>query len=383
MNGQFYSMHSRFPAILILILGCAAAQGAGVPRPPEVDVQSHLLMDMHSARVLSESAADERAEPASLTKMLTSYVVFSEMAQGKFDLSDEVLVSEKAWRMGGSRMFIEVGTRVSVEALLKGLIIQSGNDAAVALAEFVAGDEQRFADLMNYYADQLAMSGSHFTNASGLTGPDHYTTARDMARIAIALIRDFPQYYPWNAIREYEYGGINQPNRNPLLSRDETVDGLKTGYTAAARYCFVASARREGMRLIVVVMGAESNRARGRIARSLLNYGFRFYETRRVYASGETVADIRVWKGDAGQLALGLEEDLYVTAPRGRHDKIDAKVELATKLVAPVSTGEPHGTLSLALDDEVAIERPLIALSDIEQGSLWRRASDHVRLMFE
>ena len=376
-------MLRRFFAILVLVLGCNAAQAAGAPQAPEVDAKAHFLIDMHSERVLTEDGADERLEPASLTKMMTSYVVFSEMDRGKFTLAHEVLVSEKAWRMKGSRMFIEVGTRVPVEALLMGLIVQSGNDAAVALAEFVAGDESTFADLMNHYARRMGMSGSHFANASGLPEPDHYTTARDMALIAAALVRDFPQYYPWNAVREYEYGGIKQRNRNALLFRDESVDGLKTGYTKAAQYCLVASAKREEMRLIAVVMGAKSIRSRARIAQSLLNYGFRFYETRRVYASDEAVTDVRVWKGDARRLALGLEQNLYVTVPRGRYNEVDAEMEIATRLVAPVRVGEPQGVLRLALGDELSIERPLVALEDIAEGDLWQRVSDHVRLMFE
>ena len=376
-------MLRRFSALLVLTLCLDAAQAAGIPQPPEVDAKAHLLVDMHSERVLSEDSADERLEPASLTKMMTSYVVFSEMARGKFSLSDEVLVSEKAWRMKGSRMFIEVGTRVPVEDLLMGVIVQSGNDASVALAEFVAGDESTFADLMNRHARRLGMSGSHFTNASGLPEPEHYSTARDMARMASALIRDFPEFYPWNAVREYEYGGINQRNRNALLFRDDSVDGLKTGYTRAARYCLVASAKREGMRLIAVVMGAESSRARARIAQSLLDYGFRFYETRRVYASAEKVTDVRVWKGAARHLGLGLEQNLYVTVPRGRYDEIDARMEIVARLVAPVRAGEQQGVLRLALGDELSIERPLIALDDVAEGNLWQKVSDHVRLMFE
>ena len=376
-------MQRRFIATLLLILGCAAVHAAGVPQPPEVDASAHFLVDMHSGRVLTESGADERLEPASLTKMMTSYVVFSEMARGEFSLSDEVLVSEKAWRMKGSRMFIEVGTRVSVEALLMGLIVQSGNDASVALAEFVAGGEGTFADLMNRHARRLGMAGSHFTNSSGLPESDHYSTARDMALIAAALIRDFPDYYPWHAVREYEYGGIKQRNRNRLLFQDETVDGLKTGYTKAARYCLVASAKREGMRLIAVVLGAESTRARARIVQSLLNYGFRFYETRQVYASGEEVTGVRVWKGDTEQLSLGLEQSLHVTVPRGRYGEIDAEMEIASRLIAPVHAGEPQGVLRLALGDELAVERPLVALDDVPEGNLWRRLSDHVRLMFE
>ena len=376
-------MLGRFLAILVLVLGCSTARAAGVPQPPEVDARAHFLIDMHSERVLSEGGADERVEPASLTKMLTSYVVFSEMERGKFNLASEVLVSEKAWRMKGSRMFIEVGTRVPVEALLMGVIVQSGNDAAVALAEFVAGDESTFADLMNRHARRLGMTGSNFTNSSGLPEPDHYTTARDMALMAAALIRDYPQYYGWNAVREYEYGGIKQRNRNALLFRDESVDGLKTGYTKAARYCLVASAKREDMRLIAVVMGAESTRARTRIAESLLKYGFRFYETRSVYEPGEKITDVRIWKGDAKRLPLGLEHGLHVTVPRGRYGEIDSKMEILTPLVAPVRAGEQRGVLRLALGDELSVERPLVALEDVVEGNLWQRVSDHVRLMFE
>ncbi len=376
-------MPCRFVALLVPALCLGAVQAAGVPEPPKVDARAHFLVDMHSERVLSEGGADERLEPASLTKMMTTYVVFQEMAQGKFGLSDEVLVSEKAWRMKGSRMFIEVGTRVSVEALLMGVIVQSGNDAAVALAEFVAGDESTFADLMNRHARRLGMSGSHFTNASGLPEPDHYSTARDMARMASALIRDYPEYYPWNSVREYEYGGIKQKNRNALLFQDDSVDGLKTGYTRAARYGLVASAEREGMRLIAVVMGAESTRARTRIAQSLLNYGFRFFETRRVFASDEEVTDVRVWKGDTRRLALGLDRSLYVTVPRGRYDEIDATMEVVSRPMAPVRAGEQQGVLRLALGDELSIEQPLVALEDVAEGNLWRKVSDHVRLMFE
>ena len=376
-------MQSRLLAILVLILGCATVQAAGVPKPPEVDAKAHFLIDMHTGLVLSEGGADERLEPASLTKMMTSYVVFSEMARGEFSLSDQVVVSEKAWRMKGSRMFIDVGTRVSVEALLMGVIVQSGNDASVALAEFVAGDEGTFADLMNRHARRLGMSGSHFTNASGLPGPEHYSTARDMALVAAALIRDFPEYYSWNAVREYEYGGINQRNRNSLLFRDESVDGLKTGYTRAAGYCLVASALRDEMRLIAVVMGAKSSRARARIAQSLLNYGFRFYETRRVYESGEQVTAVRVWKGDIEQIALGLEQNLHVTVPRGRYGEIDAEMEIATRLMAPVGAGEQYGSLRLALGEELLVERPLVALADVAEGNLWRKLSDHVRLMLQ
>ena len=377
-------MRCQFFALVVLLVHAVAVHAADIPRPPDVEAKAHLLIDMHTGMVLSESGADERLEPASLTKMMTTYVVFHEIQAGKFGLPDEVLVSEKAWRMTGSRMFIEVGTRVSVEDLLMGVIVQSGNDAAVALAEFVAGDERAFADLMNEHAQRLGMTGSNFTNSSGLPEPNHYSTARDMARIAAALIRDYPEYYPWNAVREFEYGGIKQRNRNALLFLDESVDGLKTGYTRAARYCLVASAEREGMRLISVVMGAKSTRARTRIARSLLNYGFRFYETRRVYSAGEKIFGVPVWKGDVEQLDLGIERTLFVTVPRGQYEDISAKLEIGdAALVAPLRAGERHGVLRLTLDDELLAERPLIALGNVAKGNLWVQIRDHVRLMFQ
>ena len=377
-------MRCRSLAILVLLVHAVAVHAADLPRAPEVDAKAHLLIDMHSGALLSESGADERLEPASLTKMMTTYVVFWEMRSGKFKLSDEVVVSEKAWRMTGSRMFIEVGSRVSVEDLLMGVIVQSGNDAAVALAEFVAGDERAFADLMNEHARRLGMSASNFTNASGLPQPDHYSSARDMARIAAALVRDFPEYYPWNAVREYEYGGIKQRNRNALLFLDESVDGLKTGYTRAALYCLVASAKREGMRLIAVVMGAKSTRARTRIARSLLNYGFRFYETRRVYAAGEKIYGVPVWKGAVQHLDLGVEQNVYVTVPRGQYEEINAQMEIGDAiLIAPLRSGEQHGVLRLTLDDQLLAERPLIALGGVSEGSLWVKLRDHIRLMLQ
>lgn len=371
-------------ALVVLLVHAVAVHAADIPRPPDVEAKAHLLIDMHTGTVLSETGADERLEPASLTKMMTTYVVFQEMQAGKFSLSDEVLVSEKAWRMTGSRTFIEVGTRVSVEDLLMGVIVQSGNDAAVALAEFVAGDERAFADMMNEHARRLGMTGSNFRNSSGLPEPDHYSTARDMARMAAALIRDFPEYYPWNAVREFEYGGIKQRNRNALLFLDESVDGLKTGYTKAARYCLVASAKREGMRLIAVVMGAESTRARTRIARSLLNYGFRYYETRRVYSAGEKIFGVPVWKGDVEQLDLGIERTVFVTVPRGQYEDVSAQLEIGdATLVAPLRAGERHGVLRLTLGDELLAERPLVALGDVAKGSLWVQVRDHVRLMFK
>ena len=286
---------ARAALTLALVLPCAgpAAAAAPVPAPPDLDARAWLLRDFHSGRTIAEHNADERVEPASLTKMLTIYVVFAELKAGKIALDDQVLVSKKAWQMPGSRMFIEVDTRVPVDELIKGVVIQSGNDASVALAEHVAGDEAAFSDLMNQYAARIGLESSHFVNASGLPDPEHYTTARDMSTLAIALIRDFPEHYALHAQKDFVYNGITQYNRNKLLWQDASVDGLKTGHTEAAGYCLVASAQRDGMRLVSVVMGAEGERSRARQSRALLSYGFRFFETHRLYEAGKPIHDVR------------------------------------------------------------------------------------------
>ena len=369
-------------ALLVVAAGSAQAQMA-VPAPPEVNSRSYILIDASTGQVLSARDPDARMEPASLTKMMTSYIVFGELQRGQIKMDDQVLVSERAWKMPGSRMFIEVNTQVSVEDLLHGLIIQSGNDASVALAEHVAGGERPFADLMNQAAARLGMTGTHFVNASGLPDPEHYTTARDMAKLAQALVRDFPEYYPLHAIKQFVYNGITQRNRNKLLWRDESVDGIKTGHTASAGYCLVASAKRGDMRVIVAMLGADSERARTRDAESLINYGFRFFESHRLYAKGEQVSETRVWQGAQEMLPLGVAGDLDVTVPRGQYDKLKATMEIDTRIVAPVMAGERRGRVRVMLGDEVLAERPLIALRDIPQGSLWQRAKDYVRLWFE
>ncbi len=374
----------RIAALLLLAVGTRAGLAATVvPAAPAVEARSHFLVDFDSGRVLVEDNADERLEPASLTKMMTTYVVFAELAQGKFTLADKVVISEKAWRMGGSRMFVEVGTRVSVEDLLKGVIIQSGNDASVALAEHVAGDESAFADLMNRYAAKLGMRDSNFTNSSGLPHEDHYSTARDMATMAAALVRDFPDHYKWHAIKEYEFNGISQPNRNRLLWRDDSVDGLKTGYTKAAGYCLVASAEREGMRLISVIMGAKDAKARARYAQALLRYGFRFFETHRLYGAGELVREVRIWQGESETLRLGVLDDVYVTVQRGQYGNLDAQMELPAQIRAPVDQGAAQGQLTVELGGERVVSRQLVALHEVPKGNLWRQLSDRVLLLFE
>ncbi len=354
------------------------------PSPPAIKARAYILQDYDSGTVLVEVNADQPMEPASLTKMMTVYVALAQLADGKFQMGDLVPISKKAWKMGGSKMFIEVGKQVPVEDLLKGIIIQSGNDASVALAEFVAGDESAFADLMNQYARQLGMTNSKFVNASGLPQPDHYSTARDMATVAIALIRDFPVEYAWHAVRSYTWNDITQYNRNPLLRRDDSVDGVKTGHTESAGYCLVASAKQGDMRLVSALMGSASEDSRLRETRALLGYGFRFFETNRLYEGGAPISRVRVWQGESPQLETGIADDLYLTVPRGAFEKIDTSIALdEEKILAPVRAGQQLGVVRISLDGEAIAQRPLVALAELPQGGLWRRMSDTVKLWFE
>ncbi len=371
------------PAAVLTLLTPAAHAAAPIPAPPAVNARSWLLQDFHSGAVLSEHNANERMEPASLVKIMTAYIVFSEIRAGTVSLDNQVLISEKAWRMPGSRMFIEVNTRVSVEDLLKGMIVQSGNDASVALAEHVAGSESAFADLMNEHARALGMTGTHYTNSTGLPDPDLYTTAHDLALLARAMIRKFPEYYQWYSEREFTFNGITQPNRNRLLWRDGGVDGLKTGHTQSAGFCLVTSAERDNMRLITVVLGTGSDDARVQETQKLLNYGFRFFETHRVYQAGATVTNARVWQGAAPELALGLEDDLYVTIPRNQYHRINASTRINPSLTAPIRRGDPHGSIELTLDDANIAMRPLVALQTIEEGGFFQRLTDRIMMMFE
>ncbi len=376
-----------FGLLLALFFGgfLRAGLAAALPMPaaPKIGATAHYLVDFHSGQVLASEQEKARMAPASLTKMMTAYVVFAELRQGNISLGDSVPISEKAWRMGGSRMFIEVGKRVPVEELLKGVIIQSGNDASVALAEFVAGSEDAFAQLMNQYVEKLGMTDSHFVNATGLPDPEHYSSALDLATLARALIRDFPEHYSWHRQRSFVFNGITQYNRNKLLWRDESVDGVKTGHTDAAGYCLVASAERKGMRLISVVLGTDSEKARARHSQTLLNYGFRFFETHKLYGAAEGLANPRVWQGDVEHLELGLQAPLYVTIPRGQYKSLKANMEIDARIVAPVSKGQSRGLVRVNLGDTVVAERQLVALHPVAEGGWWQQLSDRVWLMFE
>lgn len=352
-----------------------------IPSPPTVAASSYILLDANSGKVLGENNSEVRLPPASLTKIMAVYVVFTELSKGHLSLDENVTVSQKAWRTPGSRMFIEVNKQVTVEELLKGIIIQSGNDASVALAEHIAGDDATFAEMMNQQAALLGMKDTHFVNSMGLPDDNHYTTAKDLSILTRALIRDFPDYYPWFSQKEFTYNDITQRNRNKLLWRDSSVDGVKTGHTEAAGFCLVASAVRDGMRLISVVMGTKSERARANENQSLLNYGFRFYETHRLYKGNEALTETRIWKGAQKNLALGLSEDLYVTIPRRHYEDLKAVTHFEQKIVAPVNKGDVLGTVKVTLAGEPLDERKLIALDDIEKGNLMRNLYDTVLML--
>ncbi len=364
------------------LIGPAQAQ-MPVPSAPDLGARGYILLDHHSGRVLAAKNENERLDPASITKLMTAYVVFRSLASGQIALSDPVLISEKAWRTAGSRMFIEVGTRVTVEELLQGMIVQSGNDASVALAEYVAGTEATFAQIMNQYAAELGMLNSQYQNSTGLPAEAHFTSATDIARLATTLIKEFPEFYRWYSQREFSYNSITQKNRNALLWRDPSVDGLKTGMTDAAGYCLVASAQRDEMRLISVVLGTKSASARAKDSQALLNFGFRFFETRLLYPAGDSVTEARVWKGDAETTTVGVEQDLYVTIPRGSFDQLEASVELPPTLVAPVDRTTRLGKVRVNLNSEMLAEANLFALHPINEGTLWQVAKDSLLLWFE
>lgn len=378
-------MTRALPAVLagLAALLAQAAPPPVVPDPPRLQAKSWILVDFHSGRVLAAHGPDERIEPASMTKIMTVYVALHEIRAGRLRLEDRVTVSEKAWRTPGSRMFIEVGRQVTVRALLEGIIVASGNDASVALAEHIAGSEETFAGLMNRYAAELGMRNTHFANATGLPHRDHYTTVADLARISRALIREFPEEYRWHAIRKFTHNGITQYNRNRLLWRDPSVDGIKTGHTESAGYGLAASAERDGMRLIAIVAGTKGEEARARAAQALLTYGFRFYETRRLYGAGEALARPRVWFGAAEQVPAGLERDLYVTFPRGHYERLEPSIALPPRLEAPIEKGRRLGSVRVRLDGEPLAEAPVVALEAVAAGSLWQRLRDRVLLWFE
>jgi D-alanyl-D-alanine carboxypeptidase (penicillin-binding protein 5/6) len=368
--------------LLTAIAAAPAFADTPIPTPPTVDARAYIVVDYHTGKVLASQDAVARMEPASLTKLMTAYIVFQELSTGKLKLDEPVVVSEHAWRAEGSRTFIELGKPVSVELLILGMIVQSGNDATIALAEKIGGTEPTFVQLMNSNAQRLGMVGTHFEDSSGLPSPNHYTTARDMSLLATALIRDFPQYYKYYSVREFEHNGIKQQNRNGLLGRDPTVDGLKTGHTDSAGYCLVTSALRDGMRLVSVVLGSSSMKGREDASAALLNYGFTFYDTKLVAKAGDKLAATTVWKAAERNIDLGIKDDLYVTLARGHAADIKTVIDIQPRLIAPLSVDTTVGQLRVLLGNDTLATAALHPLKADPAGGWWRRLIDTIRLWF-
>ena len=369
---------------LLALLMPAVLWGAArpIPNPPELNATSYFLVDFDSGRVLAEKNPDDPVEPASITKLMTAYLVDKAIADGDLTLDEMVTISEKAWRMKGSKMFVEVGKQVTVDELLKGLIIQSGNDASVALAEHIAGSESAFAGYMNHQAKLLGMNNTNYVNATGWPHENHYSSARDIAILTRAMIDEFPGSYRHYKEREYTFNEIRQFNRNRLLWRDDSVDGVKTGHTEAAGYCLVASAERDDMRLVSVVLGAGSDKARTQSSQSLLNYGFRYFETHKLYRADEVLKTTRIWYGDQQQIGLGVGKDIYITIPRGRYRDLDASMEIDSEISAPIGRGQSLGQVNIKLDDDMIFSESIVAMQAVNEGSLIDQAMDKIKLMF-
>lgn len=352
------------------------------PTAPQVDASAYVIMDYHSGRVLAALEPDKIIEPASLTKMMTIYVIDHELQAGSIKLDDMVRISENAWHTQGSRMFVEVGKFIPIKDLINGVIIQSGNDASVALAEHVAGTEQAFAELMNQHAKRLGMHNTHFMNATGWPHPQHLTTVKDLGLLAQALIRDFPDSYPIYSQKWFEFNGIKQPNRNQLLWRDQTVDGIKTGHSDSAGYCLAASAQRDNMRLISVLVGAKSDNSRSQGSQSLLNFGFRFFESHPVFSANKALEKQRIYMGNKKFVQLGVLQDLYITLPRGQYRGLETTLNINNHLSAPLKKGQAVGTIVVKMGNQVISKQPLVALEEVDKGGFFGRLTDFFTLTF-
>jgi serine-type D-Ala-D-Ala carboxypeptidase (penicillin-binding protein 5/6) len=368
--------------LLVVFAAVPVLAETPIPTAPTVEARAYIVVDFHTGKVLASHEPVAKLEPASLTKLMTAYLVFQELSTGKLKLDEPVMVSEHAWRSEGSRTFIELGKPVSVELLILGMIVQSGNDATIALAERIAGTEETFVQMMNANAKRLGMVGTHFQNSSGLPAPEHYTTARDMSLLAVAMIRDFPQYYKYYSVREFEHNGIKQQNRNGLLGRDPSVDGLKTGHTDSAGYCLVTSALRDGMRIVSVVLGSGSMSGRENASAALLNYGFTFYDTKLVVKGGTELASAKVWKAAETPVGVGITDDLWITLPRGEANDIKTAVDLQPKLKAPLALDTEVGTLRVFTGAGNLVTMPVHPMKPIASGGWWRRLIDTIRLWF-
>ena len=377
----------RLSLLVLLAVPFAASAESAIPSPPQLAAKSYVLMDGASGKVLVENNGDQRLPPASLTKLMTAYIATLEIRKGKIGEQDLVTVSEHAWRTGGaasggSTMFLPINSQVTVDDLLHGIIIQSGNDASIALAEYIAGSEDAFADMMNETAEKLGMKNSHFMNATGLPHPEHYSSAHDMAILARAIINEDQEHYAIYSQKEFFWNNIKQGNRNLLLWRDSTVDGLKTGHTEEAGYCLVASAVRDGARMITSVFGTDSEKTRAAETQKLLTYGFRFFETQTFYKAGQELVQAQVWKGTTRQVKAGLAQDLSLTLPKGQVKQLKASMVLEPQLVAPLKQGDVIGKVEVKLGEEVVHSADLIALEPVEEGGFFRRLWDSIRLFF-
>ena len=353
------------------------------PAAPAINAKAYILIDVNSGKIIAEKNSDEKLPPASLTKMMTLYVVSNALRNEQIHLTDSVRVSRDAWKIGGSRMFIKEGQQVLVEELLKGIIVDSGNDACVAMAEHVGGSENAFTDIMNQQAQNIGMKSSHFTDSTGLPDPNLFTTAKDLAILGRALVTDFPQYYSWYKQKWFTYNGIKQPNRNRLLWRDNSVDGLKTGHTSEAGFCLVSSAKRDNMRLLAVVLGAPNDSSRADDSEKLLNYGFRFFETHELYKSDQSITELPLYKGTVEKVSVGLTENQFITIPTGQYQRLTISTKVPSYLQAPIKKGDKVGDLIVKFDNNLISTRPLYALQSIESGGIYTRTKDSIRLTFK
>lgn len=352
------------------------------PGPPDLDAKGYILLDAYSGKVIAEKNADQRMAPASLTKLMTMYVISAALKNGTIHPDDKVHISTKAWQTGGSKMFVKVNDDVPIKDLLQGIVVASGNDAAVAMSEHLAGSEEAFAVMMNAQAKALGMNNTHFVDSNGLPNPDHYSTPRDLAILAQAIIKNFPEDYRLYSEKWFAYNGIRQPNRNRLLWRFQYADGLKTGHTDDAGYCLVGSALKDGTRLLSVVMGTPSDKVRTEESIRLLTYGFRFFETHKLYGATVPLTQARVWKGTNKEVPLGLSEDLFVTIPSGQYKNLQAKMEVAEHIKAPIAKGDTFGHLNIVLNNQLITSKPLVALANNDKGGVWRSMSDSVNYGF-
>ncbi|MDO9064671.1 MAG: D-alanyl-D-alanine carboxypeptidase family protein [Sulfuricella sp.] len=372
-----------FTLLLAALPVFAAAPAVSLPPAPDIAARSYILVDFSSGQTLQQRGEDERVEPASLTKLMTAYLTFAALRQGVITSTQALPVSERAWRAEGSRMFIQPNTPVAVDDLIRGMIVQSGNDACIALAEGIAGSEEEFVRRMNLEARRLGMNNTNFMNSTGLPHPQHYTTARDLSLLARAIIRDFPEYYPLYSLKEYKYNNITQANRNRLLWQDPTVDGMKTGHTESAGFCLIASAKRDSRRLLSVVLGTASESMRASESQKLLNYGFQNFDTHHLYRKGQAVATLPVWKGGENTLKAGVAQDFYVSLPKGQYARLKATLVSKQPLLAPLAAGQQVGIIRLMMDDKPYAEYPLVALEGVATANFFKRGWDGIKLWFK